>query len=59
MNSSNYHPHWKSYLPRYIRTYTKIPRNITSANLVVSSYTEVKQMKKEVMEFIRLNQTYY
>ena len=59
LNTSTYHPRWKSYLPRYVRTYNSIPRDITTANLVTSTYTEKLLMKTRVKEFIKMKQIYY
>ena len=58
-NTSTYHPRWKSFLPRYVRTYNQIPRDLTTANLVISSYTEKLLMKTRIKEHIRLKQIYY
>ena len=59
LNTSSYTPRFSSYLPRYVRTYNKIPRDITSTNLVLSSSSERHEMKKKIKDFIRLNQIYY
>ena len=58
-NTSSYHPRWKSFLPRFVRTYRNIPRDLTTANLVTSSYTEKLLMKTRIREYIRLKQIYY
>ena len=58
-NTSTYHPRWRSFLPRFVRTYRALPRDITTANLVVSSYTEKLLMKTRIREFIILKQIYY
>ena len=59
LNTSSYTPRYSSYLPRYVRTYNKIPRDVTATNLVLSSASERHDMKKKVKDFIRLNQIYY
>ena len=56
LNTSSYTPRYSSYLTRFMRTYNTIPRDITTANILGSSYSERILMSIRIKEYIRLRQ---